>query len=297
MENKVKSILKNFNIDENIFSDILGSVILADKTFGNNRQEADIDRFASQFSTFGYNIEKSGIPPLPRVQVKRIFIDSLAIAISNKTDLPEGIHLTMPSSSHIKIGKVQGVSDYCNEAECDKIFDLFEAESSDDNCTEVFEMISNYLGELSKSKYSYFFKNFDFSKVYLPVKYNSYGFSVSTQITNDLKGLGDIEKPKQFENNFAVQVSSALIRGIYQEDSKDSIIKKVRYLKALSYLYDINKKNITIGVDTSSSRLSTVWMPKIPNANELALFRKVFILDKKATREDVDKIISVLNIL
>ena len=307
METRIQGIIKNNNINIDLFSDLLGAVIIADKTFGNNRQESDIDRFVAQYPNFGYKLndesKKSTIKPLPRVQVKRIFIDSLILALERQRIHINDLHLTMPSSKHIGIGKtVTGVQDYSDEAECDRLLDIIENNSIDNQseCDELFSYISDKLKVISNSKFYFMFKDYDFSKVYLPKEYESYGFNVSTEMPNNLKSIIKADMVKCFENNFAVQFCSAFINGIYQTNLRGKVTDNILRLKALSYLDDmVNKGNnyLPIGIDTVSSKIETAFVPRHKNNDDFSLFSKVFKVDIKSNRSDVEKIICMLDIL
>ena len=78
MEKRIQSIIKNHNIDIEVLSDFIGAVVIAERLYGDNKFEVDIDRFASQFTNFGFKANTNeGISFLPKVQIMRIFVDSI----------------------------------------------------------------------------------------------------------------------------------------------------------------------------------------------------------------------------
>ena len=303
MEKRIQSIIKNHNIDIEVLSDFIGAVVIAERLYGDNKFEVDIDRFASQFTNFGFKANTNeGISFLPKVQIMRIFVDSIGLYLSRKDKKIEGLHLTMPSSKVVGTGRIlTGVSRYSDESECEKMLKLLEYKKDDfSDCEELFNYISEKLKCIRNSKFYFMFKDYDFSKVYLPAEFNSYGFSVSTEVPNNLKSINKVDRLRCFENNFSVQFCNAFIDGIYQVNLKGKVMDNILRLKALSYLDDMVTKGsqyLPIGLDTVSSKIDTANIPKHKNNNDFNLFSKVFKINVKSNRTDVEKVISMLSIL
>lgn len=187
MEKRIQSIIKNHNIDIEVLSDFIGAVVIAERLYGDNKFEVDIDRFASQFTNFGFKANTNeGISFLPKVQIMRIFVDSIGLYLSRKDKRIEGLHLTMPSSKVVGTGRIlTGVSQYSDESECEKMLKLLEqqAKSSID--------IDNLLSELSNLVPNNIKQNINLPTAYLESA-ERYGFKCSkTSAENPLVSLVD----------------------------------------------------------------------------------------------------------
>lgn len=296
MEDKVLKYLSSHNISKEVFADTVSAVILNEILKGDNKQETNLESFILEFPNLGLSInptlDKNTIKPLPRVQIKRIVIDSIIISGNSLEDM----HLTMPSSSGITRG-VTGVKTYSDEAECDKLLEtIFMTTDDYSDCEGLFKFIESSFKQVSESCHYNDFKAYNFSEVFLPSEYNSYGMSVSRNIPSSLKDFTQVERLKYFENNFAVQFASAFLNTVYNTNSRG--IENVRRLRALSVLDDFIYKYsdiIPINIDTNSSKLKICWMPKHKTPSDFNLFSRVFARDGKATLNDVTKMLSVLN--
>lgn len=187
MKQRIQAIIKNHNIDVTVLSDFISAVVMSEKLHGTNQKEIDIDRFASEFPDFGFKANtKLSITPLPKVQVMRIFIDSISLYL-NKTGIKvQDVHLTMPSSSHIGIGKpVSGVSTYSDEVECEKMLKLLEAQKTSN------VDVDDLLAQISVLVPSSIKKNITLNSKYADSA-EKYGFSVSKTFSeNPLIALVD----------------------------------------------------------------------------------------------------------
>lgn len=187
MKQRIQAIIKNHNIDVTALSDFIGAVVISEKLYGTNQKEIDIDRFAAEFPDFGFKAHtNTGISFLPKVQVMRIFIDSIGLYLSRNDIKVNGLHLTMPSSSHVGTGKIlHGVSSYSDDVECEKMLKLLETQSI------ANVDIDDLLAEISVLVPSSIKKNITLHSKYSDSA-EKYGFSVSKTFTeNPLIALVD----------------------------------------------------------------------------------------------------------
>lgn len=174
MKSRIQAIIKNHNIDVTQLSDFICAVVTSEKLHGTNKKESDIDRFAAEFPDFGIKPNTLLNPtPLPRVQVMRIFVDSICLYLSRNNIKISGLHLTMPSSVHIGIGRLNaGVSSYSDEAECEKMLKLLEAQKTSN------VDVDDLLAQISVLVPSSIKKNITLNSKYAESA-EKYGFSVS----------------------------------------------------------------------------------------------------------------------
>lgn len=200
-----RDAISSRNIDTSKLHDIILSVILVnkmnqlsevkDKKYDTDKFFCSLDEETRQL--LGFPIA-DGIQPLEKVRTFRILCDSLYVYFKMSGDVIDGTYLIC-KQSHFVLRAVginytrHGVDskEFGNdEVTCRKMMDLY---NSVQGFESEFKFIEKYLCKLKelddKLGKRAVFKIADFSTVWLPKKYKSYGFNVSREKTHYFEGL------------------------------------------------------------------------------------------------------------
>ena len=289
---KYLSILKknNFTLDD--ISDIASAICASDILHGSNRLQLSYERFKS---TLTGNRESH----LPRVQILRVLCDSYLILFSIKGIDTKGLSLTIPSSK--EVCKIVGVSlnsceDYADEDTCIKVLE----ELSLSGCNEYDEVFSYISATFKRMKeydenYKQVFSKYSYKDVYLLSQYNSYGFDVSTKITDRLKVASESELEGYIDVTFCSVFTEAFLQYCYMYDNTDSIAR-VGINRLISKFKNKGSNVIPIGIGGINSEVKPIKLPKFMNNAEKQHFDSVFTNDSYISRNTVSSIFKLLEL-
>lgn len=126
---KYEEIINFYNVNRAYLSDVVTAIVITDSFHGSNKKEMDIDRLSVSSDELNqiWGIKKTAIncQPLPDVQMMRIIVDSLVLALNKLNISIDNTHLTMQKSRILSEGKqVRSCDDYSDMQECEKVFNI-----------------------------------------------------------------------------------------------------------------------------------------------------------------------------
>ncbi len=281
--NRYIDFVEKQQIDKAHLRDIVNSIVYLDYRCDYtkaNHISLDIDKLVSYENKD--LLGAWGIKPLPRVspmpdvQIMRIMVDSLIIAL--ELSVTDKIHYANITSHKLR-GNSGAVKDYADLNECIAVLNEIMPSEEESEYGETFQFISDQLGVLEridKGNGKKIFSSYSFKDVWLPGKYEAYGFDVSNDCPKRLKaGMEHGYFEDSILCTFITAVLDAFMKKIFVPDNAQ-MIRKVNMIDKFRLIADKCGDSIPIAMSCVTSNIKSLHIPRYSKESMNACIRRVF---------------------
>lgn len=293
---KFSTILTSLNIDTETVQMLARGICTADIMFGDNPEKLSIKRLevsgVEQFNGISKATMQS-TKPLPDVQVLRVMCDALFcyLCASNKiSKYASKVYPTNQATFKVvnnlnvlneQVKKKYSVSvEYATLDECQSILDylydsLQEEEISD---LPIFDFTSKCIKryyDIAKAGSRMINKDM-FKYVYLPDKYESFGFTVNTTMPRQLVGIVSKTRAEQIEIWNLAYMMDAFIAVL--SGTKTTTVYRSAFINRMLRISSNMQDIVPIGIGMSTGTRARVSRPDglLRNITSVNLFNSIF---------------------